>query len=127
MNYNVNTLNNSEVFMADLSNLMKEAQKMQERMQQAQNELTEMVVVGEAGGGMVKVEMNGRHQALSVFIDESLLDEDVSDSSMLQDLVLAAINSATDRVEKKSQEKIRQLTSGLNIPQDFMKGDEGKE
>ncbi len=109
--------------MADLSNLMKEAQKMQERMQQAQNELTEMVVVGEAGGGMVKVEMNGRHHALSVFIDESLLDEDVSDRSMLQDLVLAAINSATDRVEKKSQEKIRQLTSGLNIPQDFMKGE----
>ncbi|WP_367607349.1 YbaB/EbfC family nucleoid-associated protein [Legionella sp. W05-934-2] len=112
--------------MADLSNLMKEAQKMQERMQQAQNELTEMVVVGEAGGGMVKVKMNGRHQALEVTIDDSLLDEDVSDSSMLQDLVLAAINSATDRVEKKSQEKIRQLTAGLNIPQDFMK-DEGKE
>lgn len=106
--------------MADLSNLMKEAQKMQERMQEAQNELTEMIVVGEAGGGMVKIEMNGRHQALSVFIDESLLDEDVSDRSMLQDLVLAAINSATERVEKKSQDKIRQLTSGLNIPQDFM-------
>lgn len=108
--------------MADLSNLMKEAQKMQERMQKAQNELTDMVVVGEAGGGMVKIKMNGRHQALAVHIDESLLDEDVSDHSMLQDLVLAAINSATDRVEKKSQEKIRELTSGLNIPKDFTGG-----
>ena len=107
----------------NLGDLMKEAQKMQERMQKAQEELTKLIVRGEAGGGMVVVEMNGRHYATKVTIKPTLLEEDVE---MLEDLVAAAINNAVNRVEVASKEKISQLTAGFNLPPDFLK-DEDKE
>ena len=105
----------------NLGNLMKEAQKMQQRMQEAQQQLSELIVAGEAGGGMLKVEMNGRHDITKVKINPSLLEEDVE---MLEDLVAAAVNDAVRKVEKASKEKISQLTAGLNIPTDFMKDKE---
>jgi DNA-binding YbaB/EbfC family protein len=107
----------------NLGNLMKEAQKMQQRMQEAQQQLSELIVTGESGGGMVKIKMNGRHNALKAEISKSLLEEEVD---MLEDLVVAAINNAVNKVEAASKEKITQLTAGLNIPTDFLK-DEGKE
>lgn len=110
--------------MDNLNNLMKEAQKMQKRMQDAQAQLTDLEVVGEAGGGMVKITMNGRHSALGAKIKASLLDEDVD---MLEDLVVAAINDAVRRIEGESQKKIKELTSGLNIPTDFMNQGDKKE
>ena len=110
--------------MDNLNNLMKEAQKMQKRMQDAQEQLTELNVVGEAGGGMVKITMNGRHNALSAKIKASLLDEDVE---MLEDLVVAAINDAVRRIEGESQKKIKELTAGLNILADFMNKESDKE
>ena len=107
----------------NLGNLMKEAQKMQQRMQEAQEQLTKLTVTGQSGGGMVKINMNGRHDVSKVEIGRTLLNEDVS---MLEDLVAAAINDAVRQVEKVSKEKISQLTAGLNIPTDFMK-EEDKE
>ncbi len=103
----------------NLGNLMKEAQKMQKKMQDAQAELTNMSVVGESGGGLVKIEMNGRHDAKSVKVNKNLMEEDVE---MIEDLVAAAINDAVRKIEKASKEKISQLTSGLNIPTDFDTG-----
>lgn len=108
----------------NLGNLMKEAQKMQQRMQEAQNQLSQLVVTGESGGGMVKIEMTGRHDAVKAKINPSLMEEDVE---MLEDLFVAAINDAVRKVEKASKDKISQLTAGLNIPTDFMKSDEDKE
>ena len=108
----------------NLGNLMKEAQKMQQRMQEAQEQLTQLVVEGKAGGKMVTITMNGRHDAIRAKINAALLDEDIE---MLEDLVVAAINDAVRQVEKASKEKISQLTAGLNIPTDFLKEDEGKE
>jgi DNA-binding YbaB/EbfC family protein len=105
----------------NLGNLMKEAQKMQQRMQEAQEQLSQLIVSGESGGGMVKVEMNGRHDVIKVKISPSLLDEEIE---MLEDLFAAAVNDAVRKVEKVSKEKITQLTAGLNIPTDFMQGDE---
>lgn len=107
----------------NLGNLMKEAQKMQQRMQEAQEQLSKLIVEGEAGGGMVKAKMNGRHDIIEMKINATLMEEDVE---MLEDLVAAAVNDAVRKVEKASKEKISQLTAGLNIPTDFMK-DEGKE
>lgn len=107
----------------NLNKLLDEAQKMQDRMKKAQEELTELTVEGKAGGGMVKVKMNGRHDVSKVNIARSLLDEDVE---MLEDLVAAAVNDAVRQVEKISKEKINQLTAGLNIPTDFLKDDEEK-
>lgn len=105
----------------NLNKLLDEAQKMQTRMKQAQEELTQLTVDGKSGGGMVKIKMNGRHDVSKVTIAKSLLNEEVE---MLEDLVAAAINDAVRQVEKISKEKINQLTAGLNIPTDFMKEDD---
>lgn len=105
----------------NINNLMKEAQKMQQRMQDAQKELERLTVEGKAGG--VHVTMNGKHDVLKVRIEPSLLKEEID---MLEDLVAAAVNAAVRDVEKKSREKISQLTAGMNIPPEFLKGEEGK-
>ncbi|MCP0913888.1 MULTISPECIES: YbaB/EbfC family nucleoid-associated protein [Legionella] len=106
----------------NLNNLMKEAQKMQQRMQDAQQKLSALTVLGEAGGGMVKIKMNGRHDVLEVKINPSLLEED---PEMLEDLLAAAINDAVRKIEVKSKEEIARLTQGLQIPPNFM-GEEEK-
>lgn len=108
----------------NLSNLMKEAQKMQQRMQEAQEQLTQLIVKGESGGGMVHVEMNGRHDVTRIKINPSLKEEEIS---MLEDLIAAAMNDAVQKVEKASRDKINQLTAGLNIPKDFLKEDGEKK
>ncbi|KTD21486.1 YbaB/EbfC family nucleoid-associated protein [Legionella israelensis] len=100
----------------NLGNLMKEAQKMQQRMQEAQQELSKLTVIGKSGGGMVEVEMNGRHDVSKFKINPSLLD----DVEMLEDLAAAAVNDAVRKIEKASKEKIGQLTAGLNLPTDLM-------
>ncbi|MCX7116349.1 MAG: YbaB/EbfC family nucleoid-associated protein [Legionellales bacterium] len=107
----------------NLNNLMKEAQKMQQRMQEAQQQLTVLIVTGESGGGMVRVEMNGRHDVISIKFNPSLMEEEIE---MVEDLTAAAFNDAVRKVEKASKDKISQLTAGLNIPTDFLKED-GKE
>lgn len=106
----------------NLGNLMKEAQKMQQRMQEAQEQLTSLIIIGKSGGGLVEVEMNGRHDVSRVKIAPSLVEEDIE---ILEDLVAAAFNDAVRKIEKASREKISQLTAGLNLPTDFMKEGEG--
>lgn len=96
-----------------LGGLMKQAQKMQEDMQKAQAELADMEVEGQAGGGMVKVTMNGRHELRRVTIDDSLMGDD---KEMLEDLIAAAVNDAVRRIEQTSNEKMSGLTSGMNLP-----------
>lgn len=100
----------------DLGNLLKQAQEMQAKMQKAQEELAKMLVTGEAGGGVVKVEMNGRHDVKKVHIDDSLLKDD---KAMLEDLIAAATNDAVRKIEKASREKLTTLTSGLQLPEGF--------
>lgn len=102
----------------NINNLMKEAQKMQQRMQEAQEQLGQLTVHGESGGGAIKIEMNGRHDVLRVHIKPTLMEEEIS---MLEDLIAAAVNDAVRKVEKASREKINALTAGLNIPKDFLK------
>ena len=99
-----------------IGNLMKQAQRMQETMQRAQQELAEMEVTGEAGGGMVSVVMTGRHDVKRVNIDDSLLKED---KEMLEDLLAAAVNDAVRKVESTSQEKMSSLTAGMGLPSGF--------
>lgn len=94
---------------------MQQAQKMQEMMQKAQKELELMVVVGEAGLGVVKVEMTGRHATKRVSIDESVM----SDKEMLEDLIAAANNDAVRKIEKETRTKMGSITAGMNLPPDF--------
>ncbi|AOV17281.1 YbaB/EbfC family nucleoid-associated protein [Acidihalobacter aeolianus] len=99
-----------------IANLMKQAQQMQAEMQKAQEELAGMEVTGEAGGGMVKVTMTGRHEARRVTIDPSLLGDD---KEMLEDLIAAAINDASHRIESATQERFSGMASGVNLPPGF--------
>jgi nucleoid-associated protein EbfC len=96
-----------------LGNLMKQAQQMQANMQQAQEELANTEVEGEAGGGLVKVVMTGRHDVRRVSIDDSLFADD---KDMLEDLLAAAVNDAVRKIETTNQEKMASITGGLNLP-----------
>lgn len=99
-----------------LGNIMKQAQRMQEDMERAQAELAAMEIVGEAGGGMVKVTMLGNRDVKTVNIDPALLNDDIT---MLEDLTAAAVNDASRKVEALSKEKLSGLTAGLNLPAGF--------
>lgn len=99
-----------------LGNLMRQAQQMQANMQKMQEEIAAMEVTGESGAGLVKVTLNGRHEARAVRIDPSLLGED---KDMLEDLIAAAITDASQRIEKASREKTAAITSGLPLPPGF--------
>jgi len=96
-----------------LGNLMKQAQEMQANMQKLQEELSNMEVTGEAGAGMIKVVMTGRHEVRRVMIDESVWGDD---REMLEDLLAAAVNDAVHKVERNSQDKVSGLTAGMNLP-----------
>lgn len=100
-----------------MGKLMKQAQEMQANMQKMQEELASMEITGEAGGGMVKATMTGRHEIRRISIDDSLMGDD---REMLEDLVAAAVNDAVRRLEETMQEKYSGLTSGLpagmNLP-----------
>jgi len=96
-----------------LGGLMKQAQKMQENMQKAQEELANMEVTGQAGGGLVSVVMTGRHDLRRVAIDQSLMEED---KEMLEDLLAAAVNDAVRQIEKESQERMSGMTAGMGLP-----------
>lgn len=99
-----------------LGDLFKQAQQMQEKMQQAQEEAAKAEVTGEAGAGLVQVVMNGRHDAKRVNIDASLLSED---KEMLEDLIAAAINDAVRKVEDKNKDALGGLASGFTMPEGF--------
>ena len=95
-----------------LAGLMQQAQKMQQEMQKAQEELGRLEVTGEAGGGMVKVTMNGKHAVRRIEIDPMLLD----DREMLEDIVTAAVNDAVNRIASTTQDRMSEMTSGIPLP-----------
>lgn len=97
----------------NIGNLLKQAQAVQENLQKAQAQVGQITATGEAGGGMVKVTVNGKHEAVRVQIDPSLLTED---REMLEDLVAAAINDATHKVGAAVSEKMSGAMAGLQLP-----------
>ncbi len=96
----------------NIAGLMQQAQKMQQEMQRAQEELAKLEVTGQAGGGMVEVTMNGKHAVSRVKIDPTLAD----DLEMLEDLIAAAVNDSVNRVADATQERMSGLTQGLSLP-----------
>lgn len=106
--------------MKDMKFLMQQAQKMQEKMKQAQEEIQSLQVTGESGAGMVQVTMNGRHDVSRVKIDPSLLSADSADDlEMLEDLIAAAVNDAVRKVESETQSKMGDVTGGMQMPPGF--------
>ncbi|MGD8498561.1 MAG: YbaB/EbfC family nucleoid-associated protein [Chromatiales bacterium] len=96
-----------------LGNLMKQAQKLQADMAKAQEEVANLEIAGESGGGLVSVVMTGRHEVRRVSIDDSLVGDD---KDMLEDLVAAAINDAVRKVDETVKEKMSGLTAGMGLP-----------
>ena len=92
--------------------MMRQAQQLQNRLAQAQEELAEMTAEGSAGGGVVRVTMNGRQEVSAVVIEPEAVD----DIDLLQDLVAAAVNDASTRTQQMAAEKMNALTGGMNIP-----------
>ena len=99
-----------------LAGLMQQAQRMQESMQRAQEELAQLEVTGQAGGGLVSVVMSGRHEVRRVTIDRKLFADD---PEMAEDLVAAATNDAVNKIAALSQERMSGLTSGMELPPGF--------
>jgi DNA-binding YbaB/EbfC family protein len=102
-----------------LGQLMRQAQQAQEAMKRMQAELAQAEIVGESGGGMVKITLNGKHEARRVEIAPEALQES---KDFLEDLVAAAINDATQKLERNAQDKMSKVAGGLNLPPGFNLG-----
>jgi nucleoid-associated protein EbfC len=99
--------------MANMNQFVKQAQALQANMQKAQSEIATLEVIGESGGGMVKVTMTGRHEVKRVQIDPAVGAED---REMLEDLMAAAVNDAVHRIESASQAKMQAAMGGMSLP-----------
>jgi DNA-binding YbaB/EbfC family protein len=99
----------------NLGDLMKKAQEMQKKMQEIQKQIAEMEITGQSGGGLVKIVMTGQHYAKRVTLDPSLMKEE---KAIVEDLIAAAINDASDKIEKGTREKMGALT-GIKLPDGF--------
>ncbi|MBL4583245.1 MAG: YbaB/EbfC family nucleoid-associated protein [Pseudomonadales bacterium] len=99
-----------------MGDMLKQAQKMQAQMKEAQEKLSNAEVSGESGAGLVKVVMTGRHDVKKVEIDADLMSEP---KDMLEDLLAAAVNDAVRKVEEKNKEMLSGLAGGLQMPDGF--------
>jgi DNA-binding YbaB/EbfC family protein len=99
--------------MKGLPQLMRQAQEMQAKMQKAQDELATTEVEGVSGGGMVRIVATCKYQVRRVTVEPALLAED---KEMLEDLIAAAFNDATAKIERMVQEKLSAVTGGLALP-----------
>ncbi len=97
-----------------IGNIMKQAQQMQRKMAEMQEEMANKQVEASAGGGMVTAVVNGKQQLLDLKIEPAAVDPD--DVEMLQDLVVAAVNEAIKQSQQMAQEEMSKITGGLNIP-----------
>ncbi len=100
----------------NLGELMNQARQMQEKVQNLQNDIANAQVIGESGGGLIRVTMTGRHDVKRVEIDDSLFS---ADKDVLEDLIAAAMNDAVRRAEQYQQDKMSELTGGISLPPGF--------
>ena len=102
--------------MTDLNEIMKQAKLMQEKFQKAQEEQLKTKTTGESGAGLVKVTMNGKHDVISVSLDDGLMSED---KAVIEDLLAAAVNDAVRKIEEKNKESLSGMAGGMNMPAGF--------
>ena len=105
------------MFKGNMSKLLKQAQSVQQEIEKVQNQLSDMIIEGESGGGMVKVKVNGKQEVLELNIDETTMEED---KGVIEDLIVSALNKALSKAQIDSQEKMNSVAggmmSGLKIP-----------
>jgi len=100
--------------MKDLAGLMKQAQEMQKKMQDAQARLTDITVTGEAGGGMIKITMTAKGEVTDLELDKSVVDPE--EKEVLEDLLAAALNDAKRKADEAQQKVMSEATQGLGLP-----------
>ena len=98
----------------NMNKMMKQAKKMQKKMEEMQEELKDETIEATAGGGVVKVVVNGKQEVVDIEIDEDAVDPD--DVEMLEDLILAAVNEGMRKVQDMINDEMGKLTGGMNIP-----------
>ena len=101
------------MFKGNMSKLLKQAKDMQEQIEQAQSQLSELIIEADSGGGMVSVKVNGKQAIIELNIDSDAMSED---KEMLEDLITVAINDANQRVEEITTERMSNVTSGMGLP-----------
>ena len=105
------------MFKGNMSKLLKQAQSVQQEIEKVQNQLSDMIIEAESGGGMVKVKVNGKQEVLELNIDETTMEED---KEVIEDLIVSALNKALSKAQIDSQEKMNSVAggmmSGLKIP-----------
>ena len=98
----------------NFSDMILKAQEMQKKMQEMQESLSNLEVEGTSGGGMVKVIMNCKNEIKKIDVDPSIIKQD--DKTMMEDLIVAALNDAKSKAEEKSKDEMKKLTGGLGLP-----------
>ena len=102
--------------MNDLNDLMVKAQELKGKFEESQKNAENVQVTGESGGGLVKVRMNGKYQVERVGIEKSVLTEELT---VVEDLIAAAVNSASGKVEQEKKELLGNAMGGINLPDGF--------
>jgi len=98
------------MFKGNMSKLLKQAQEMQTQIEEVQNQLSDMIIDAESGGGMISVKVNGKQEVLELNIEESALSED---KELLEDLIISAVNKALSKAQAESQNKMNSVTGGM--------------
>ena len=98
------------MFKGNMSKLLKQAQEMQTQIEEVQNQLSDMIIDAESGGGMVSVKVNGKQEVLELNIEESALKEE---KELLEDLIISAINKGLSKAQAESQSKMNSVTGGM--------------
>ncbi|GJM12473.1 MAG: nucleoid-associated protein [Pseudohongiella sp.] len=102
--------------MTDINEIMKQAKLMQEQFQKAQEEQLKTKTEGESGAGLVRVTMNGKHDVVSVSLDDALMKED---KAVIEDLLAAAVNDAVRKIEEKNKDALSGMAGGMKMPDGF--------
>ena len=102
--------------MPNFNDMLSKAKEMQEQMKKAQEQIKKIEVVGESGGNLVQVTLNGDYELKSINITDAAKKEDLE---IINDLIIAAYNNAKEKLKKKSSEELSKLTGGINLPFDL--------
>ena len=103
--------------MNNMSNIMKQAKAMQEKMAEMQKKIEETEIEGSSGGGAVKIVMNGKHEVKNLFIDPSIVNSD--EKEVLEDLIIAALNDVNKKIAENTNDQLGSISGGMGLPPGF--------
>ncbi len=103
--------------MNNMSQIMKQAKAMQEKMAEMQKKIEETEIEGSSGGGAVKIVMNGKHEVKNLFIDPSIVNSD--EKEVLEDLIIAALNDVNKKIAENTNDQLGSISGGMGLPPGF--------